>query len=434
MTKVASARILWCAAVAVFVMAVLGPRWRTGFAPVFPDSHSYLAVAARHPWSPRFWVDQRPPTYPLFIFLLGSAPAWVVVAQTLCWVAAWSWLMATAWHQLRARPIAIAAVAVLGLMAVEARWALWNTQILTESLSGSLAVAGVAAWWRWYTEPGRFRTAMVLVVTLAWMFLRDSNAVSTTAVAVPAVFVAMAVTRRPERGGPRRQAATLALGVIVFGGSVSLATQLGAARNTATFHNNMGLRWLPSDSMREYFDGHGLPASDALDARVGKDAWADGESFLRAPELAEYRAWADGEGRLWAAWSMVARVGWYLDGLHDEIGVHLRTDFAPYDTYGVGSRLPDRPLGPLDPAGSGWAMSAWGIVVVGLGAAALRAGKRREVLFVSLLGAPVLADLYLSYAGDAVEVGRHLSGGLLRFGVVAVVGAAILADVLVTDE
>ncbi|HWL44669.1 MAG TPA: hypothetical protein VNQ73_17135 [Ilumatobacter sp.] len=433
MTKGMVVRTLWCAVAAVFVVAVVGPRWRSGFPPVYPDSHSYLDVASRNPWSPKFWVDQRPPAYPLFVWLFGSSPGWIVAAQTLCWVAAWAWLMSTAWRRLASRPIAVIAVVVLGLLAVESRWAMWNTQILTESPSGSLAVAGLAAWWRWFAEPGRFRTTVAVALTVAWMLVRDSNALSLLVVAVPAAAVAGVLHLRSERDGPRRRTMTLALAAVLVAGVASIGTQLAADRNTATFHNNMGLRWLPSATMREFFESHGLPVSPALEERSGKDAWADGEAFLRAPELDEYRAWAAGSGRVWAAWSVVARTGWYLDRFHGEIGLHTATDFAVYDSYAVGAHLPDRPLGPLDPAGSGKAMTVWGVAIVALAAVSLWRGRRREVCFVGILGVPVLADLYLSFAGDAIEVGRHLSGGLLRFSIVSVVAVALLADRLVAD-
>lgn len=427
-------RTLWCAAAAVFVVVVVGPQWRSGFPPVYPDSHSYLDVASRNPWSPRFWADRRPPTYPLFVWLFGSAPPWIVVAQTLCWVAAWAWLLATAWRLVRNRWIAGIAVVLLGLMAIESRWVFWSTQLLTESLSGSLAVAGVAAWWRWLAEPGRFRTIVAVALTVAWMLVRDSNALSLLAVAVPALALVLVVLRRPQHGGPRRRSLAFGLGVLLMIGAASLATQAFGSRSDAPFHNNMGLRWLPSPTMRDYFEAHGLPVSPALEQRLGKDAWADGEAFLRAPELAEYRAWADGRGRAWAAWSMVAHAGWYLDRLHDDLGRYtgVGADTVGYDSYRVAEHLPDRPLRFADPIGSGWSMALWGAGVIALGAAALARGRRREAAFVAWLAVPVLADLHLSFAADAIEVGRHLSGGLLRFAVVAVVAVALLADALLT--
>ena len=75
----------------------------------------------------------------------------------------------------------------------------------------------------------------------------------------------------------------------------------------------------------------------------------------------------------------------------------------------------------------------WGGLVVALTIAVAARGGRRQVYFVGVLAMPVLADLYLSYAGDAIEVGRHLQGPMLRFGVVVVVAAAVLADTLLQE-
>jgi len=419
-------RYVAAAVAAAVLVGVLGPGWRTGFPPVFPDSHSYLDVAARNPWSPRFWFDQRPPGYPLFVWLLGSSPAWIVVAQTVCWFVAWGWLLSTAWQLLPTRPIAVAAVVFLGLIGIETRWILWNTQILTESLSGALAVAMVAAWWRWLVEPGRFRTTVATALTVAWMLVRDSNAVTMVVAAVPVAAVAVVVSR--WTGGPRYRTVAVALAAVLVAGGYSVAAQLATDRGESTFHNNMGLRWLTADEMRAWFVDRGLPMSPALESRAGKDAWADGEAFLRDPALSEYRAWADGAGRRAAAWSMVTQVGWYADRFGDEIDRHAGTDFAEYDSYHVAAQLPERPLGWLDPSGSGGAIAAWAALVGVLAIASLALRERRAVLFVGFLAWPVAVDLYLSYAGDAIEVARHLAGPLLRLSVVAVVGAAVLLD------
>lgn len=429
-----AARFGVCLLAAVFVVTVVGPSWRSGFPPVYPDSHSYLAVASRNPWSPAFWADQRPPTYPLWLWLFGSSPAWVAPAQTVAWAAAWAWLLSTAWHELRNRTLAAVVVVTLGLVALQGRWAMWSTQILTESLSGTLAVAGVAAWWRWLAEPGRFRTGVVIAVTVAWMLVRDSNAVTMSAVALPIGLVALGACRRPELDGPRRRAVAGVMAAVLIAGGYSLATQAAADRNTVTFHNNMGIRWLASPDMRAWFVARGLPESAALDARVGSDAWADGEAFLRDPALADYRAWADGPGRRWAAWSAVARADWYLGRFFDELDVRAHDDYTAYDSYAVGEHLPARPLGPFDPVGSAAAIEVWGAAVVLLAAAAWVRGRRRQVWFAVLLVVPVLSDLYLSFVGDAIEVSRHLSGGLLRWSVVSIVAAAVLADALLAGD
>lgn len=410
--------------IACFVWA-LGPSWPGGYPPAFPDSSSYMAVADAGPVSWEFWFGQRPPTYPLLIWIVGPSPRAVVAAQAALAIGAWAWLAVTVWQELRSRWVAVAAIVVLALAAFQSRWAFWHAAILTESLSGSLAVAGIAAWWRWFARPDRFRIVVAVVVTAAWMLLRDSNAVTFVVTAFPAmVAVAVMAKRGP---GPRRRGMASALAALVAVGAFSLAGQLTSNRGETSFHNNVGLRWLVDDGMRSWMVERGMPLSDALGERAGEDAWADGEAFLRSPFLADYRSWADGRGRVAAATSFVLRADWYLDRLWHELPAYTATDHLVYDTFTVADRLPERTLGPLDPVGSRRSVLVWSLAVVGAGVVvSLR--RRRLAWLIPFWFGPIVADLYLVYVADAVEVGRHLVGPMLRFSVVAILSVAIAVD------
>ena len=103
-------RFLVGVAVGFVLVRLLGPAWRTGFAPSFPDSSSYQAVAERGPFSLTFWFDERPPTYPLLIWVCGRGARAVIVAQTLLAVLAWGWLCSTIWRGISRRPLALAAI------------------------------------------------------------------------------------------------------------------------------------------------------------------------------------------------------------------------------------------------------------------------------------------------------------------------------------
>jgi hypothetical protein len=70
------------------------------------------------------------------------------------------------------------------------------------------------------------------------------------------------------------------------------------------------------------------------------------------------------------------------------------------------------------------------VAMVASTACALLAALRRRALglFAGFLLIPAWIDLYLSYAGDAVEVSRHLVGPLSRLSVAIVVVIAIGID------
>lgn len=418
-------RYLACVAALAGVIWLLGPSWLTGYPPAFPDSSSYVAVADDGLFSTGFWFGQRPPTYPLLIWIVGPSARAVVLAQTLIAVAAWAWLCATVWSQIGRRWLAGATIGLLLLVAAETRWAFWHTALLTESLSGSLAVAGVAAWWRWFSGPDRFRLVVAVGLTAGWMLIRDSNAVTFAVVAVPALVAALVLERRAT--GPRRRGMAVALAALLGVSAFSLVAQYTSARGETSFHNNVGLRWLVDDDMRAWMVDRGMPLGPALADRAGSDAWADGEAFMTSPFLEEYREWADGRGRVAAAASFVLRADWYLDRFWDDLPTYTRTDHLAYDSFGVADRLPERPLGPLDPVGSRAGLVVW-LGLVGAAAVIVARCRPRMGWFVPFVSAPVLADLYLSYVADAIEVGRHLVGPMLRFEVVAIVSVALAVD------
>jgi len=419
------ARSVVAVTAAIFLVRVLGEPWNAGFDPFFPDTASYIRVSHRSPFHPRFWFDERPPTYPLVLWIIGGGGRAVVVFQTVAYVVAWIWLGAVVWQRIASRPVAAVAIGVLVLTAVQARWTLWTTLMLTESLSITLAVAAVAAWWQFVAEPLRWRLVVATSITAAWMLLRDSNAVSFTVFAAPALLLAILLLRRAATDLRRYSAIGLA-GLIAVG-AFSWIGQVASDRGEASFHNNVGLRWLPDPEMTSFFESRGMPVDDVLLARTGSDAWAAGEAFLRDPALSEYRDWADGRGRVAAAESFVLAAPFWLDGLRDDLGRSLREEYRGYDLFDVGGRVPRRTLGPFDPIGSGVMLA---VATVASAAYALIAARRRRALglYAGFLLIPAWIDLYLSYAGDAVEVSRHLVGPLSRLSVAFVVVVAIGID------
>ena len=127
------------------------------------------------------------------------------------------WLGAVVWQRIASRPVAVVTIAVLGLTAVQARWALWTTQMLTESVSITLAVAGVATWRQFVAEPLRWRIAVATSIAAAWMLLRDSNVVTSTVFAVASLVLAILMVRRESTD--LRRYSVIGLAVLVAAAS-----------------------------------------------------------------------------------------------------------------------------------------------------------------------------------------------------------------------
>jgi hypothetical protein len=406
--------LVWASALGVglFLVRVLGEPWKTGFDPTFPDSFSYLEVAERGPLRP---FDERPVLYPSFLWLVGRSVPLAVLAQSALYAGAFVAFCATAVRLLRSAAAATAAVALAVLLAVQSRFALWNLQILSESLGITLSVAALAAWWRVAARPTRRRVVWAWIATVAWILVRDAHVMPALLVVVP-VAVAAGLWWRAAGRDVRRGLLAGAAATVVVCGYVYVAQDV-SNRNQYPFHNNVGMRILPDDDLTQWFVDGGMPLDDALRGREGHLSWDDGEAFLRAAELEGYRDWADGAGGRRFLLSLVARFGDWYERLVDDLPRTLGDDFGGYDTWDVGDRLPSDAPGQLGGPEDNRGVVLWSALGLAGVVAALVGRVRRAVVVLAVAAvAAAFVDVYCSYVGDALEVSRHLVGPLARLG------------------
>ena len=410
-------------------MRVLGEPWRSGFPKSWPDAFSFTKVATKGPFHPSFYFDERPIGYPLLLWSVARSTTVAVVAQTCLYCASFLTLGYVAFRTLRARTAQIFAIILFMLLAVQPRFAEWNTQILSESLSLSLAILMIAAWW-WAAVYAPKGVRLAWVATAAWLLTRDGNVAPVLAVVVP-VALAVGIWGRTDRTTKRRLLWGAGIAILLSGYVV--VSESASDRNRYPLNNNIGLRMLPDADMTDFFVDGGMPMSDALRARTGRDSWSDGpESFLENPELEEYREWAEGPGRRRLLLSLVVEFPWWYDRISDELPQHLKTNLSGYDSFDVRERLPTRPLGPFGSPDSNRSLLIWtGLAVLGLGVALLDRGRRALVIFGAAGLVSAFVDIYVSYTADAVEVGRHLVGPLGRTSVMLISCIAIGVDAFI---
>ncbi|HWW52230.1 MAG TPA: hypothetical protein VNY84_00565 [Acidimicrobiales bacterium] len=420
-------------AVALFCLRVLGDQWSSHFPPQFPDAFNpgrndtYYAVSRLTPFRPSFYWAPRPIVYPAFVWLLGRSSQLIVLAQTLVYCGAVAYLCATAWQAIKTRAVAVAAIVLLVLIAIETRFALWTTQVLSESLGISLGLVAIAAWWRVCAEPTPRRVTWAWVWTIAWLLERDAHTLPVAVVVVP-VAVATAVLVRGMAPELRRRLLAGALIALVGCGYVYVAQKV-SGRNRYPLENNIGIRVLPDPSLRAWFAAGGMPLDSALANEQGKSAFDDNRYFDTSPTLARFRSWAEGPGSRRFLESMVVRAPDWYRMLDKQWPALLAANYPEYDGYGVHNRLPERPPlqlgGPSTPGG----LRAWVLVSVGVLALALGFGPRPRIVVFAAGGLLVVAvDLYGSFVGDALEAGRHIVGPLDRLAVMFVVAVAIGVD------
>jgi hypothetical protein len=417
--------------VAFFLVRLLGAPW-PHFPPTFPDSFSYLKVATRGPFHGHFYFDERPIGYPLFLWLFGRSSTLIVAGQALSYAGAFILLCRFVLDDLRSRAVAVTAVVFLAAVAIEPRNSMWNTLILSEGLSMTLAVLSIAAWWRAVTRPTVRSITRAWIATIAWISIRDTNVLPTVLVIIP-VALGFTWTEKTLDRSIRRRIAGGAAVTLVFCGYVYVSQSV-THRTQYSVHNVVGMRVLPDPQLTRWFVKQGMPLDDALAARKNKNAWDDGEAFLRAPELARYRKWARGPGGRALLLSMLEQSPNYWHRLHHELPRILRSDNHEYDGYQVFDRFPDHwpaPLGEARSNGTLWIelLLAGAAIVV-----AFVIGKRRVLALFALVGLlSAIVDIWASYVGDPMEVNRHLVGPLARLYVFVILAVAIGADALVAS-
>jgi hypothetical protein len=421
--------------VALFFVRVLGEPWETRFPPMFPDAlnpgrtDTYYAIAGLTPFRPSFYWAARPVLYPAFVWLLGRTSQLIVLGQMATYCAAFGVLCLTAHQFIRNRLIAIATVVVLVLIAIQGRFVLWNTQILSESLGVSLGIMVIAMWWRVAAAPTRRRVTWAWAWTILWMLVRDSFVIPVLLGVLPAA-VYYALRSRGLAGDVRRRLVSGALIALLVSGYIYVAQDV-SNRNRYPLYNNVGQRILPDPELRAWFERGGMPVDAALLGRQGKTAFDDDRFFVEDPSLARFREWADGPGERRMTLSVVLRARDWYDLLSRQWKHLLAYDFDAYDGYDVLQRLPTRM--PFQLGGPGtpralflWLLAAAAVSWLAVGRAARPAPVKFAVVGVGL----VLLELYTSFVADSLEVERHLVGPLSRLGPMLVVCIAIGLDTL----
>jgi hypothetical protein len=422
--------------VALFCIRVLGEPWSTHFPPTFPDalnpgrSDTYYAVSKLTPFRPSFYFSPRPIVYPAFLWFLGRSSQAIVLAQTLIYSAAVGALCVTAWQALKTRAVASVTVVLLVLIAIEARFALWTTQILSESLGISLGLLAVAAWWRVSSAPTKRRVTWAWVWTIAWLLERDAQTLPVALVIVP-IAAACWYWGRSLTQEVRHQLIAGALIALVACGYVYVA-QTHSGRNRYSVEDNIGLRVLPTPSLRRWFVQGGMPMNAAVEGRRGKSAFDDNRAFDTDPDLASMHNWVEGPGSRRMLESFLLRSPDYYRMLSKQWNSILSDNLTAYDGYGVHHRVPSRYPLQVGGPGTSQGLRVWLFLAVAtLGFAAALSRRRRGPLIFAAGGlVAVLVDLYLSFAGDALEVTRHLVGPLDRLSVMLMLSIAISVDLM----
>jgi hypothetical protein len=420
-------------AVAFVAVRVLGTTW-PHFYPTARDSLSYLKVAGHSPLNGRFYFDERPIGFPLLLWLTGRHINLAVLVQSAIYIAAWYSLCRVVYVDVSSKVVGWVAVVVLAANAIEPRIVLWNTLMLSESLSLSFAVLSVAAWWRVGVRPSTRTVWSAWLATTGWVLVRDASVFPVIVVIVPAALLFALLARQADRD-IRHWLAIGAVAVTAVCGYVYVAQDV-SGRNLHPLENNVAMRVLNNPQLENFYVRCGMPVNETLLLMRNHNGFDTVIRWDTEPTLARFRAWRDSRGPRCGAESMVFEAGFWWKQLHHDLPTLLNNDSELrefFDVFHVYERLPRHlpaPLGePYTNAGF-----AFELLLAAAGIALAFANARRRalalVLLIGVLSAAV--DVWASYISDSLDVGRHEVGPFARLHLIALLAIAVGADELWT--
>jgi hypothetical protein len=159
------------------------------------DTASYEQVAHLAPWDWRFYAGARGFTVPLFFKIFQSSESRAVaqlVFSTLAWLI-FAAVVARCIESGRLRPVVFSVV--LGV-SLTTEVILWDTLLVSESVTLSLCALLIAAWIELVRSPRPLSAGIVLALSVLWAFARDTNAYVLVFIGI---VTALTLTRREHR-------------------------------------------------------------------------------------------------------------------------------------------------------------------------------------------------------------------------------------------
>ena len=371
------------------------------------DTPAYLRVSGEAFLSKEFWANARPPMFPLLLKIYAADKIKVASFQTAFSIFAWGMLALSLSYSLKGllRPIAFGLILALSL---DRHIAGWDVVMLTESLSISLLVLFLAAWfwllrgWSWG------KVFMLSLVALPWAFTRDTNG---WILLMVAGLILLGVLLFKAR---KRYLVVAFVFALIFALS-NLSANRGH-RWVFPFQNVLAQRILPDQQAVAFFADCGMPVTPKLLDLAGGFANSEDRAFYLDPTLESYRTWLYANGK-----------SCYMRWLFSKPLTSLRqpwTDFARLLTFeDVSSFYPQRyePLLPwyaerlLYPRDV--VLWLWGLTTLAALVAIWKKAWMVNKAWVVFIGLCLLIypHLFIVWHGDVLGTDRHALTVSLQF-------------------
>ena len=252
------------------------------------DTTDYFRIAAFDIWNIKFIAGTRPFVYPFFIKIARGNEQTIALMQTAVSILCWGGLSLTIALQVRHWAVKTMGFVVVLLFSMGRFVSLWDTVLLTESLSLSLFALFLALW-VWLLQKWNSSLAILLVVvSLGWVFVRDTNAWLVFAISVFTIVMGIVL-----RG--RHWIILGSLLLVIFLAANSLSEY--AVRWRYPFQNVLTERILSDDAAIQFFEKCGMPIDDQLVQLAGGNTDKNDQALSHEPLFADFRSWMYESGK-----------------------------------------------------------------------------------------------------------------------------------------
>jgi hypothetical protein len=311
----------------------------------FHDTIDYKEVADAPILSKKFLAGDHPPTVPLVYKLLGTGDR-LLAGQLVFSIACWLALAAATASTLRDRRVRVVAFAAILAFSLSQGILLWDSVLLSESVSISLTAALVAAWLLFIRRPALWSLALVLVLTGFWGLARDPHAYVLLLVA--AVLGASLLLR-----GQRLLKAVAIAGVVAVAAISFVSASAWYKRWQYPLQNIVALRISADPGALRHFERAGMPVTQEF-VDLSRQYRADGVDPFHHPaaygapefraEFLPFQVWLMEEGRHTYVEYLLTHPGYVAKGLDEIDHILLDPSVSSYRSERPPSRfrvLPD---------------------------------------------------------------------------------------------
>jgi hypothetical protein len=409
------------------VLAIPGAR---GAAPII-DTQVFLDMSRADLFSAALWAGLRPPVVPLVYKLLGGNFRTIVMVQTLLSISAWLFFAWSLQQWLRSRAVKLFTFTLLLLVASSRPMVVWESCLMSESISISLFIAATGAWLWFIRDGGWLRFTLLFVLSVLWLLSRETNVWLMGLVAV--LCLPAGILKKDKKY------LFLLAGFSVAFIMSDISSSMGQ-RWAFPLLNVLSRRILPVDENRAFFERHGMPVTPALIRMTGECASCRDYAYYKDPELASFRTWFYKKGkRTYMSWLLSNPATLMREPLSNIERMVAPGSLFHYAAPGSKCMLPSflsKLLFPIAYKRYFSLVMVWALVFatgIAVGSGVWRnSGAWTVALLLVLLAYP---HLILVWHGDVIgfEMGRHSLAARIQLNVALWCMAALTVDMLVKN-